>query len=43
MSNFKMDSKKDYGQNIDQMVSIGSHIQKVNDTALRFCKTMILS
>jgi hypothetical protein len=43
MSNVKMVSKKDYRHNIDQMVSIGSHIQKVNITALQFRQKMILS
>ena len=43
MPNIKMISEKDYRQNIDQMVSIGSHIQKVKNTALRFCQIMILS
>jgi hypothetical protein len=43
MPNIKMISEKDYTHNIDQMVSIGSHIQKVNNMALRFFQTMILS
>ena len=43
MPNIKMISEKDSTQNIDQMVSIGSHIQKVNYMALRLYQTMIFS
>ena len=41
--NIKIINKKDFTQNIDQMVSIRSRIQKINSTALRFSQTIILS
>ena len=43
MPNIKIINKKDFTHHIDQMVSIGSQIQKVKTTALRFSQTMILS
>jgi hypothetical protein len=43
MPNIKMISLKDYTHNKLQAVSFGSLIQNINNTALRFCKKMILS
>ena len=34
MPNIKIISQKDYAQNIHQMVSFGSHVQKIKNTAL---------
>ena len=41
MPNIKMVSQKDYTHYIHQMISFGTHIQNIKNTALRFCKTMI--
>ena len=42
MSKFKMIKVKDFLHWISQMISLGAHIHKIDSTAYRFWKTIVL-